>query len=243
MRQALYLCPHGFQSTPGIEAGRSHRQTLQRAWQLSFNPRPASKPGDPAQHAGQIGQSDYVSIHARHRSRAILAAGYLPALNALFQSTPGIEAGRSSWGCLSTPVDTRFQSTPGIEAGRSILAVSYQVLMTWCFNPRPASKPGDPKPAFGCPCCTGVSIHARHRSRAILLQRSKTAIHSYSFNPRPASKPGDPWRSPDTAGLRPVSIHARHRSRAIQTGRPPCYVQVAFQSTPGIEAGRSLRPV
>jgi hypothetical protein len=61
----MYGKAQKFQSTPGIEAGRSPRQRIGQPVYASFNPRPALKPGDPTNIA-QILTIAVVSIHARH---------------------------------------------------------------------------------------------------------------------------------------------------------------------------------
>ena len=85
-----------FQSTPGIEAGRSIADAKAAAKYI------------------------FVSIHARHRSRAIQGNQTLRQRSYGFQSTPGIEAGRSLIGAAAISGQIWFQSTPGIEAGRSV---------------------------------------------------------------------------------------------------------------------------
>ena len=59
-----------------------------------------------------------VSIHARHCCRANPASVPWHHKQAVFQSTPGIAAGRIQKSQSTGVVDTVFQSTPGIAAGR-----------------------------------------------------------------------------------------------------------------------------
>jgi len=63
--------------------------------------------------------------------------------------------------CLrSTPL-LMFQSTPGINAGR-ILEAGSAILVSTGFNPRPALMPGESQGATGKTGHHVVSIHARH---------------------------------------------------------------------------------
>jgi len=54
-----------------------------------------------------------------------------------------------------------FQSTPGINAGRIIAGFAI-VLTMFSFNPRPALMPGESRRAPTPEGVTDVSIHARH---------------------------------------------------------------------------------
>ncbi len=86
------------------------------------------------------------------------------------------------------------------------------------FNPRPAFMPGDAMRH----CFEGhfhaVSIRARHSCRAMRAWRRYLAGCTRGFNPRPAFMPGDaPWTR-------------RKKTSAA-----------AFQSAPGIHAGRCRR--
>jgi len=61
------------------------------------------------------------------------------------------------------------------------------------------------------------------------------------FNPRPASRPGD-WRDIGRSrGRGDVSIRARPRGRAIALIIGDMSARYAFQSAPGLEAGRLAR--
>ena len=158
-----------------------------------------------------------------------------------------------------------FQSTPGISAGRYCTPSRTSITPTWRFNPRPAFLPGDtcalvmspvwgggfnPRPAF-LPGDTvgsamiylmsGVSIHARHFCRAIHPLGWAPYRRSSRFNPRPAFLPGDTGRHRRLVAHGDVSIHARHFCRAI-LGYPLVDKWFfTFQSTPGISAGRYVR--
>ena len=179
----------------------------------------------------------------------------------MFQSTPGIAAGRISRKVLLAPAARRFQSTPGIAAGR----IDLMTIKT--FRPE------------------AVSIHARHCCRANrsapcptpsacwfqstpgiaagrIARATNTARAARCFNPRPALLPGESnvLAANHTRAL--VSIHARHCCRANQVSlaealpvhrvsihaRHCCRANQGlaksrrdaelFQSTPGIAAGR-----
>ena len=196
---------------------------LARFQASGFNPRPASRPGD-WDGGGWRTLTATVSIRARPRGRAIgipavhgrcaasfqsapgLEAGRLGSLGnrprrlTQFQSAPGLEAGRLSPHPLPAPVEHLFQSAPGLEAGR--LGGRARGASRWaCFNPRPASRPGDCADSQAPSTNRPVSIRARPRGRAILRQHSPPAP-APSFNPRPASRPGDyPSRACQTYGL------------------------------------------
>jgi len=83
----------GFQSAPGLEAGRCGMHRVVVCYWASFNPRPALRPGD--------------AYHDHHMTTNV----------ALFQSAPGLEAGR----CTSSPLDmawTRsFNPRPALRPG------------------------------------------------------------------------------------------------------------------------------
>ena len=106
-----------------------------------------------------------------------------------------------------------FQSTPGIAAGRigrGILPMS----LSGCFNPRPALLPGE-------------SVGSLSAISADL-----------GFNPRPALLPGESWQVELELLGSAVSIHARHCCRANPFQVAGYTSASAFQSTPGIAAGR-----
>ena len=110
---------------------------------------------------------------------------------AMFQSAPGLEAGRCQFfghvgpdflnsfnprpalrpgdarcDVLIPPEGKPFQSAPGLEAGRC-MSIFWPPTTSVSFNPRPALRPGD----------------------ATLTGSIGTA--GLSFNPRPALRPGD----------------------------------------------------
>ena len=163
--------------------------------------------------------------------------------NPLFQSTPGIAAGRCIMSYATASLFIQFQSTPGIAAGRCLWPLQHQAALE-CFNPRPALLPGDAleaaaqrppfewfqsTPGIAAGRCFGrcsiklllsVSIHARHCCRAMRQER----------------RIGD--------FLIAVSIHARHCCRAMLNAEIDAPNGKLFQSTPGIAAGRcSSRPI
>ena len=86
---------HLFHSTPGIAAGRIQLLERRGLGVQRFNPRPASLPGESHGRITWLAQR-LVSIHARHRCRANLLTANRSAPDWLFQSTPGIAAGRIS---------------------------------------------------------------------------------------------------------------------------------------------------
>ena len=129
-----------------------------------FNPRPASMPGEsygpkpPYQfglvsiharhqcranlsHEWAQSQDLIVSIHARHQCRANLYLANSRFGLHLFQSTPGINAGRiiGTWSGLRGP--GVFQSTPGINAGRIGLHRSGVIFVGW-FQSTPGINAG-----------------------------------------------------------------------------------------------------
>ena len=59
-----------------------------------------------------------------------------------FQSAPGREAGRCVLCSSSCVGDGMFQSAPGREAGRCLSRALFRKT-GFCFNPRPAVRPGD----------------------------------------------------------------------------------------------------
>ena len=134
-----------FQSTPGIAAGRTHARINLWCQHASFNPRPASLPGEPMLAYGvQFASVSFnprpaslpgeprryyihqqptgVSIHARHRCRANRRSATDQARTRRFQSTPGIAAGRTASTTGATMHSDLFQSTPGIAAGRTAIS-------------------------------------------------------------------------------------------------------------------------
>ena len=127
-----------------------------------FNPRPALMPGE---------------------SQAV---GCTPTTDELFQSTPGINAGRICATSSPRPETSgfnprpalmpgespgvvlcegevcMFQSTPGINAGRIGVGGFGSLHSDGCFNPRPALMPGESATGRRYSVSVYVSIHARH---------------------------------------------------------------------------------
>ena len=131
----------------------------------------------------------------------------------MFQSTPGIAAGRITVDLFEHGALVQFQSTPGIAAGR-IARCFANTCSDDGFNPRPALLPGESEQRPATPCRLVVSIHARHCCRANRLVQWPLCH----------------------AGM--VSIHARHCCRANPVTALVTRVVDMFQSTPGIAAGR-----
>ena len=209
--------PGMFQSTPGIAAGRIPASPPTPPQRDCFNPRPALLPGESglktrnecrqlvsihARHCcrANLAKSDSdkakakVSIHARHCCRANLKASTARVCASVFQSTPGIAAGRINGEHCERDKHALFQSTPGIAAGRI------------GRKPRGLDR--------GCL----VSIHARHCCRANRPNVHAEPDRLQCFNPRPALLPGESTAPPCTAGINLVSIHARHCCRANHLG-------------------------
>jgi len=91
----------------------------------------------------------------------------MPGLNGqdyrvlMFQSAPGLEAGRCICAHVTYLFVHMFQSAPGLEAGRCPLA-RFPGVKIPSFNPRPALRPGDaPHLAHGWHVTDLVSIRAR----------------------------------------------------------------------------------
>ncbi len=106
-----------FQSAPGIAAGRIRQGCECRRKRLGFNPRPALLPGESRCSLASTGSTG-VSIRARHCCRA-----NRPALAAQrhkhsgFNPRPALLPGESNnFGSSATWLV--FQSAPGIAAGR-----------------------------------------------------------------------------------------------------------------------------
>ena len=225
-----------FQSTPGISAGRYPRARIRE---------------------GVLGE---VSIHARHFCRAIPVRPGGRRSCALFQSTPGISAGRYMTPKGPGKSSSKFQSTPGISAGRyRKRRMARRPLRS--FNPRPAFLPGDTPQPRATREHSSVSIHARHFCRAIPRSRRRRKTPSW-FQSTPGISAGRyrvsargqvvlrvsiharhfcrAIRAQDSLSfvLVEVSIHARHFCRAIRNSAHRIPASSAFQSTPGISAGR-----
>ena len=181
----------------------------------------------------------------------------------LFQSTPGIAAGRIKSAWLKPCQSTVFQSTPGIAAGR-IRAWPSPAATQSCFNPRPALLPGESIALGAGAHKNDVSIHARHCCRANRPHPALPGLGATSFNPRPALLPGESLRSWWCPGLRRcfnprpallpgeslpppqtqrpsnVSIHARHCCRANRQADVPSRAGGAsFNPRPALLPGES----
>ncbi len=157
--------PRLFQSAPGINAGRCFCILRFPSSQPGFNPRPASMPGDAA-GAHQYDLEFTVSIRARHQCRAMPKIHQIGPAVLLFQSAPGINAGRCSHPPHPNNHHTCFNPRPASMPGDASRPPGPST-STWSFNPRPASMPGD------------------------ALLPPKATSPPRSFNPRPASMPGD----------------------------------------------------
>ena len=109
--------PHLFQSTPGIAAGRIKEKQIAAAISaVSIHARHCCRAN---RNRRPVGRSRCaVSIHARHCCRA---------------NHPRVRKKASV---------KVFQSTPGIAAGRIVTAAA-AILRLRCFNPRPALLPGE----------------------------------------------------------------------------------------------------
>ena len=140
------------------------------------------------------------------------------ASSSVFQSAPGIADGRCFLTLEIAHKSQAFQSAPGIAAGRCL-------------------------PFFETKRTTDmVSIRARHCCRAMPNPRGFGPT-THCFNPRPALLPGDALWDQWLRHGHAVSIRARHCCRAM---RPPLInarIASAFQSAPGIAAGRCLLPL
>jgi len=88
------------------------------------------------------------------------SSGLIASL-ALFQSTPGINAGRILPTTATARAWCKFQSTPGINAGRIGVKAAVREALE-CFNPRPALMPGESASGHLVQQVHLVSIHARH---------------------------------------------------------------------------------
>ena len=196
---------------PSLASGARPRGGLPR-WRRGFNPRPPSlasgarrRPGPPRRRP--------VSIHARHRWRAVPASAAAAAAATVFQSTPAI-AGERCRGRIP-----HRRSAP-------------------CFNPRPPSlASGAPWPGRR----SGPRARFNPRPPSLASGAPPSAPSSSPtgcFNPRPPSLASGATALDAHAALAQVSIHARHRWRAV---RRPGLVPgdtVQFQSTPAIAGER-----
>jgi len=202
----------GFNPRPALLPGDADFSTLPCVDACSFNPRPALLPGDARQH--ECARScDRVSIRARHCCRAMRDAEFMDKAGVLFQSAPGIAAGR----CKSKHCRHR--------------------LIT-CFNPRPALLPGDACSDKSLTEVLAVSIRARHCCRAMpCSDRAVQGEHWVSIRARHCC------RAMQWCGCSTLSATEFQSAPGIAAGRCLyCHMQVLgqylFQSAPGIAAGR-----
>jgi len=201
-----------FNPRPASWPGDAHDRDDQRRCQGGFNPRPASWPGDAISNIIKP-SSDAVSIRARPVGRAmrVVAMLGLGGGHVSIRARPVGRAMRLRPGPHRRPPG--FQSAPGQLAGRCSDHPN-RTTETTCFNPRPASWPGD----------------ARAPSRQ--------GGDAGGFNPRPASWPGDAILNHARALGWLVSIRARPVGRAMPcVGAWSGWVGM-FQSAPGQLAGR-----
>ena len=225
-----------FQSTPGIAAGRIYLPQLQIHGFCSFNPRPALLPGEstgnccgtpagsgfnprpallPGESCRSVGGQlpKLVSIHARHCCRANRLTKPPSANSAMFQSTPGIAAGRIPSRRRMRSFSSMFQSTPGIAAGRISRPAAAPPAIP-CFNPRPALLPGESHVKLAA-----LELHAFQSTPGIAAGRIPMRCAS-------SAKPAQFQSTPGIAA-----------GRIGGSSAAPLTV-IQFQSTPGIAAGR-----
>ena len=205
----------------------------------SFNPRPAFLPGD---------------TPGSHRDRGSAEC---------FNPRPAFLPGDTPQPQRRTQTCRLFQSTPGISAGR-YAPRAHNWSTQSCFNPRPAFLPGDTTFGTDMTKVEIVSIHARHFCRAIRFDSGTrrsffdVSIHARHFC-RAIPDDRDDCAIPVRVSIHArhfcraiphsflhispysrVSIHARHFCRAIRQVQAKLTPSEVFQSTPGISAGRYL---
>ena len=227
-----------FQSTPGIAAGRIPALPGGGHGCQRFNPRPALLPGESPQ-TGHIGDPLVVSIHARHCCRANRGVDLAGARASMFQSTPGIAAGRILTQSQRLPPSCSFNPRPALLPGESLLR-RMGTQLSKSFNPRPALLPGESGDVAAVAEGLAVSIHARHCCRANpQLPGVNRDRHIVSIHARHCCRanPGLPRWAACQDG---VSIHARHCCRANPPPSRTLPRANKFQSTPGIAAGRIM---
>ena len=137
-RLSRYRC---FNPRPAWEPGAT--QLLQRSPLVApgFNPRPAWEPGATNMDLRRRSPTS-VSILARHGSRAQRLTSTFISILSLFQSSPGMGAGRNCRRLRPNWPPSRFQSSPGMGAGRNPPPGTGHNRHTAGFNPRPAWEPG-----------------------------------------------------------------------------------------------------
>ena len=205
-----------------------------------------------------------VSIHARHCCRANRAVVWASATVLRFQSTPGIAAGRITLPDARLMAAVLFQSTPGIAAGRIVQAVMQRPATRavsiharhCCRANRSVIFSSNTKNKFQSTpgIAAGRIPHRRHGFLPFRLFQSTPGIAAgrilllafdgpamlVSIHARHCCRANHAlFRTIDT--ISEVSIHARHCCRANPTPPPRHRSANAFQSTPGIAAGRIHR--
>ena len=157
----------------------------------------------------------WVSIHARHQCRAILRECWRCDADGSFQSTPGINAGRSSSTVGGEAFLVVFQSTPGINAGRSARRKCH-LTPTAKFQSTPGINAGRSSQTWFDAIKCNVSIHARHQCRAIQVTSVWRWVYM-TFQSTPGINAGrSSFGQVVQLHRQHVSIHARHQCRAIQ---------------------------
>ncbi len=225
-----------FQSTPAIAGERCPGGSGGRHSQPSFNPRPPSLASG-AQERGGLVQRHIVSIHARHRWRAVRADRCTKAGSSLFQSTPAIAGERCGRATLALRPSCRFNPRPPSLASGAVRRPRRRHRRAG-FNPRPPSLAsgarGGPGRAGGTRCFNPRPPSLA--SGACAVTRSRGSVSG--FNPRPPSlASGAAGVVLRGAGCQ-VSIHARHRWRAVPGPGLVLVGGVWFQSTPAIAGER-----
>ena len=211
---ALSITTSGvFQSTPAIAGERCDLPGTECATTAGFNPRPPSlASGARRRPCLRLGRE--VSIHARHRWRAVLSSARRFASPRTFQSTPAI-AGERCASAPYSPAPARCFNPRPPSLASGACAVTRSRGSVSGFNPRPPSlASGARRHRLGADG-ERVSIHARHRWRAVRRQRGAGGLGlAVSIHARHR------WRAvlyvrEEAREYERVSIHARHRWRAV----------------------------
>ena len=144
------------------------------------------------------------------------------ALACMFQSAPGHEArGNVEADSARLPITTCFNPPPATRPGETLREARPADSANTCFNPPPATRPGETRcvrQRLDADCY--VSIRPRPRGQG------KPTVGSISwsepstrFNPPPATRPGETGRSRD-AGMRDVSFNPPPATRPGETSSP-----------------------